>query len=316
MAGVPSKSTLKKVTNCILNFDFNGAILQLTEVIDKGMEVNTVIENIISILRDMLICKTMENPSKVLDESDEEISKIIEEAKKFTADTIIYNIKTLSEYAVICKTADNPRALLDACIVKLCNPESDTSSAAFAARIAKLENLIKSGAVSTISQPAAEVKVPEPVKEEVKPQKDEPPFDMGNEFMGEEIPVPEPPPMFDEPAVIIEEEKPKAVLKPQNDESYNAFLNLLRDENPAAASLLINARREIRNGTSYFIFEDDFLKDTIAKNDIFVTAVKNVCQTPVKFITENGEESKGAEESDPLDEIIKLSETNSNITIF
>ena len=315
VAGVPSKSILKKVTSCILNFDFNGAILQLTDITDKGMEVNTVIDNIISILRDMLICKTMENPSKVIDESDEEIEKIKQEAKKFSADTIIYNIKTLSEYGVICKTAGNPRAVLDACIVKLCNPESDTSSSAFAARIAKLENMIKSGVTITSAPPVTEKKPVEQAKE-ATPEADEPPFDMGNEFIGEEASPPEPPPMFDEPAVIIEEEKPKEASKPRNDESYSAFLNLLREENPAAASLLINARKEVRNDVSYFIFEDEFLKDTIAKNEIFVTSVKNVCQTPVKFITENEENGKSEPESDPLDEIIKLSETNNNITII
>ena len=62
---------------------------------------------------------------------------------------LLYIVKVLSETAALCKTSTNPRVMLEASAVKICDPASDGSTEAFAARLGKIEAMIATGRIST-----------------------------------------------------------------------------------------------------------------------------------------------------------------------
>jgi DNA polymerase III gamma/tau subunit len=281
----------------------------------------------------------LDKPEEILDKSQDKTNKLKEISDNIGTDSIIYAIKTLSEYSTILKSAGNPRAVLESVFVKLCSPECDEKSEAYGARLAKMENIIKNGInitavqnINTIEKPMEEKK-----EERLASEVDVPPFDMGNEFVmpsisepaEEEIPLPqepaviteefEIPPMpepvfFDEPAVEPVMEEPKASSSPVKDEGYKAFLKLVEGENPPLSALLINTKREIKNDKMYIVFEDGYLRDMVAKNDIFLNTLKRLSDLPVKLVTEK--EDSTANDGDPLDEIIGKMDQWEQINLF
>ena len=180
VTGSVSRTALVNLAVALINSDISSALSLINKMMESGKEIGNLIDELILCIREILICKIMDNPSEVVDKSPEDIETYKNIAVSAPKEVLLYIIKVLSETAALCKTSTNPRVMLEASAVKMCDPASDGSTEAFAARLGKMEAMIATGKIPVASVPApvvapVVVKTPAiveetaPIQEEVTP---------------------------------------------------------------------------------------------------------------------------------------------------
>ena len=195
VTGSVNRTALIDLAVALINSDMPNALTLIGKIIDSGKEIGNLIDELIMCIREMLICKIIENPSEIVDKSPEDIEKYKNITNTVAKDVLLYIVKVLSETAALCKTSTNPRVILEASAIKICDPSTDASTEAFAARLGKIEAMIATGKIPSAPTVIAPVAThPAPVVEEVVEETvadvqevDAPPFDISDEAV-EDIP--------------------------------------------------------------------------------------------------------------------------------
>ena len=154
VTGSVSRTALVNLAVALINSDISSALSLINKMMESGKEIGNLIDELILCIREILICKIMDNPSEVVDKSPEDIEVYKNIAISAPKEVLLYIIKVLSETASLCKTSTNPRVMLEASAVKMCDPASDGSTEAFAARLGKMEAMIATGKIPVASVPA------------------------------------------------------------------------------------------------------------------------------------------------------------------
>ena len=182
VTGSVSRTALVNLAVALINSDISSALSLINKMMESGKEIGNLIDELILCIREILICKIMDNPSEVVDKSPEDIETYKNIAVSAPKEVLLYIIKVLSETAALCKTSTNPRVMLEASAVKMCDPASDGSTEAFAARLGKMEAMIATGKIPVASIPAPAVapvvvETPAVVEEVAQIEESAPPFD-------------------------------------------------------------------------------------------------------------------------------------------
>lgn len=203
VTGAVSRAALIDLSVGLINGDISKSISLIDKMLESGRETGTLLDELIMCFREILICKIMDNPSEVVDKSDEDIAVYKNIAQSVSKEALLHIIKVLSETAGLCKTSTNPRVMLEASAVKICDPSADPSSDAFAARLAKIEAMITTGTVPVVKpEPIIVPSVTEEVSVETEEPLDTPPFDI------------------DEPEVVEEEPAVEQLIPEDDEEEY------------------------------------------------------------------------------------------------
>ncbi len=317
VTGCVSRTELVNLTVALINSDISSALGLINKMMDSGKEINNLIDELIMSIREILICKIIENPTDMVDKSPEDIEIYKNIANTSPKELLLYIIKVLSETASLCKTSTNPRVMLEASAVKICDPASDGSTEAFAARLAKMETMIATGsfAVSNpIEQPIAKI-VTETVTAdddveyvsdaEDYIEEDVPPFDISvAEQSIAEIPDAK------QPVVEEKEEKTEEVS-----EINTAYLSdTLASVSGALAPMLRMSKIKVRDGIHYVVTQDIF-KTTMSNDKNFTQNLKGLLKCEhLKYVTDA--EFDGTDKNDPLDDIVNMAGDVDQISIF
>lgn len=153
VTGSVSRTALVNLAVALINSDISSSLSLINKMMESGKEIGNLIDELILCIREILICKIMDNPSEVVDKSPEDIETYKNIAVAAPKEVLLYIIKVLSETAALCKTSTNPRVMLEASAVKMCDPASDGSTEAFAARLGKMEAMIATGNIPVVTAP-------------------------------------------------------------------------------------------------------------------------------------------------------------------
>jgi len=344
VTGSVSRTALVNLGVALINSDISGAIGLINKIMESGKETINLIDELIMCIREILICQILENPSEVVDKSPEDIENYKSIAKTSPKEVLLYIIKTLSETAVLCKTSTNPRVMLEASAVKICDPATDGSTEAFAARLGKIEAMIATGKIS--AAPVMVTPVAEPVTEDVEEiteDKNNVPFDITEETADDEEYVSEAEdyaeddfPPFDIPVIPVTEDAPPFDIAPPVDNSQpfeapnaeadipqkeevktfdvNSIADTLSNINVALSPMLRMSKIQQRDGTHYIITQEIF-KNTMSNDKEFTNNLKGILNAEhLKYVTED--EFNGTDTKDPLDDIISMAGDVDQISIF
>ena len=173
--GAVDTQVFSQMLRNILENDVTACLLQLEELVTAGREIGQFVMDFAWYLRNLLLVKTSDKGSEVVDVSTENLVVLQEDAAKIEEEVLIRYIRVLSDLSNQLRYAVQKRALLEIALVKLCRPQmdSDQTIGELINRIANLEKQIESGALVAASSaqqmPQATVPVSEPPKEKKKP---------------------------------------------------------------------------------------------------------------------------------------------------
>ncbi len=150
----------------------------VAEVVSSAKDISVYWQELLSFVRDMLICKYAKDPAAYLDLTSQEMETLSTAAAQFTMQRLIHICSLLDDATVkMVRSPATKRMTAELTLLKMCRPQLDVSPEALTARVSALEDkvaLLDMGTHVPHSQPyianetpaREEIPAAAPVKEE------------------------------------------------------------------------------------------------------------------------------------------------------
>ena len=250
-AGLVDRRYLFELADDFAAGDIKSALVAVDRLHAGVCDAERLTSELINHFRNLLVSKSMDDPGEILASSDVDLAEYKRQSAAFTVERILDINNILREAAADMKYSANKRVAAEIAVMKICSPGRSTDVSALFARVAKLEEIIKSGSIpvpaarSAVPQPAApaaekpavaaQIPVPEQAPPAARAEKpadplaglvfeddsddydDEPVFAEDPEESGpaSDVPPAETEPMFDEPPA---ENEPVFDVPPEENE--------------------------------------------------------------------------------------------------
>ncbi|MBE5039638.1 DNA polymerase III subunit gamma/tau [Ructibacterium gallinarum] len=266
IVGIADPKSLFEITNAIADENTEEALLRVDSFLQKGKEAQNLLEELIEHFKNLLICKSVKEPSKILERSNEMIQRFQNQAEKFMSGQLIYAIRVLSENLLQAKWMSMPQIAVETAVIKLCTPSLNNEPDALLARIEKLERIAAMGggfAVQEMSKQRAAEK---------NSKEDHPPW--------KETEKPNP-----SAAIKPEEESAQEGQRAELWEYWQDALQEIKKESKSLFAFLYNSKAFLRGDTVELELTNPVAYDRIAKPEGLVYLSKlfsGICGKNVK----------------------------------
>ncbi|MEG2010111.1 MAG: DNA polymerase III subunit gamma/tau, partial [Oscillospiraceae bacterium] len=316
--GFAGNVQIAQLLNCILSSDTQEALLLFNSMWRDGKEPVSVLSRLCTLLRDVLLYKTAPKGGRELLSGGFDDKTLVDFSKRSSAETLIGSIDAIHEKIAVLRDGRDPKIAAELCLVGLCEPDLGESLASLRTRVAKLEALLKNGAVSlgtpanTAVQPSADEALPfekpatrepdppavdfeePPFYDEEPAERDIPPFDLPPEEKASEAPRESLPELEESRPEISEQAAPAPAVQetPASGDGapWESVLALLKTTVPTSQLVIINeAKGEIQNGIFTVSVNNSFAKkqlDSVKILELISAAVEQVLgsKMPVKVV--------------------------------
>lgn len=162
-AGSTGRDSMMATVKAIYERDYDKLFAQIDAIVQSSKDIAIFWQDLITLYREMLVLRTAKDAAAYLDLTDSELAAMQALAKPFSAQTLLYH-STLLEQAYLSMQKANAikRIVAETTLVRMCDPELETSPEALLARIAALEDRIAYGQIGAsasapIATPAPQV---------------------------------------------------------------------------------------------------------------------------------------------------------------
>ena len=333
--GTTGREGTARVVKAIAEKNFDLLFEVVDDMVSASRDPAVFWQELIGYYRDMLVTKTVKEPSKYLDLTDSEREVLVALAARFTKETMLFHIGLLEDALfAMQKSYAVKRTVAEITLVRLCDPALDTSTESILTRLSRIEEQLVTGMVVQAS--AVPISDPIPVQSAVpvdEPPMPEPPMDLWEPPVGayepmqspqrRDVPVSAPAPKpTAAPAASKPAAAPKAVpatpataakrvLRPLK--VWTEAVDRVRATSPMAASFLVSAKAyTAEDGRVIIKLESDFIRTMVSREGApeALRAALSVClgrKLEVSDILYEVDETKPAEES-LLDLVIEAAE--------
>ncbi len=240
---------LLELASYIMKNDCGAALKKIDELHKNAVDLQRLVSELISHYRNLMVAKTVSDPSSLIVCAPKMLEKIVFQAKEYSIEAIVNAISVFTE-TLDRMTNQNRRTEAETAIVRLCTPELDTSVSALLSRIERIERTLK------YSSPA--------------PQKEEQEQETVNEQIIEETIVDEVAPIEEVAEEPIKEAEP--VKTQSSEEVFEAWEDVLAELQKSAPLLAATL-----NGSKAYVKQDLLLID--CANDQFFSLMRS--DTPI-----------------------------------
>ena len=176
------------------NFDLLFEIVD--DMVSASRDPAVFWQELISYYRDMLVTKTVSDPSRYLDLTDSEKLALTTVSARFTKETLLFHIGLLEDALfAMQKSYAVKRTVCEITLVRLCDPALDSSVESILTRLSRVEEQVVAG-IPTAAPAAQTVPTAAPAPAESAPVATPP--------VAEELPLMDEPPLLDLPPDLWE----------------------------------------------------------------------------------------------------------------
>ncbi len=285
LLGLSGYDAAAKALTYVAQEDIGALFGIVSDVVSSAKDISVYWQELLSFVRDMLICKYAPDPAAYLDLTVQELEILTKAAEKFTMPRLIHICSLLDDAAAkMARTPATKRMTAELALLKMCKPQLDVTPEAMAARISALEDklaLIDMGAPMSKTAPA--------------PAKEEP-------AVHEAAPAASPPEK--------DTKAPASDGVTQKVRDISEALSRLDEGHKALAGFLTGADiRTSADGRTLYICADNFAASLLGQADAkeavaSAFALAKITDGKANVIVEG--KAAGAKEADPADEIGKL----------
>lgn len=282
LLGLSGYDAAAKALTYVAQEDISALFGIVSEVVASAKDISVYWQELLSFVRDMLICKYAPDPAAYLDLTAQELEILTGTAEQYTMPRLIHICSLLDDAAAkMARTPATKRMTAELALLKMCKPQLDVTPEAMAARISALEDKL-----ALID-------------------------------MGASVPKPVPAPVREEPVVKTTAESPKKESVPAAKNSgsekvrdISEALSRLDDGHKALAGFLAGADvRTSADGKTLYIFADGFAASLLGQADAKEAiagafALAKITDGKASVVVEV--KPAGSKEGDPADEIGKL----------
>ena len=197
--GTTGREGTYRVVNAIADKNFDLLFEIVDDMVSASRDPAVFWQELISYYRDMLVTKTVSDPSRYLDLTDSEKLALTTVSARFTKETLLFHIGLLEDALfAMQKSYAVKRTVCEITLVRLCDPALDSSVESILTRLSRVEEQVVAG-IPTAAPAAQIVPTAAPAPAERAPvatppvAEELPPMD--------ELPLPDMPPDLWEPPV-------------------------------------------------------------------------------------------------------------------
>lgn len=136
--------TVYNMAELLINGDAPGILRLLDETI-QGRDIAVIMQDLTAHLRSLLLAKLCGSCSDILDCTEDDMQRLINQAKNASEERLTRAIQILTKAQSDLKYYPQPRILTETALVRTCRPETETDISAVLDRIDVLEKSIKEG---------------------------------------------------------------------------------------------------------------------------------------------------------------------------
>ena len=151
--GATDTNKITSLVGDIFRGDTGGSLETVEKLCESGKSVGVLCKDIISRLREIIVCKTCKNGREILELPEDAYGEIVKAAELADENKILRTIEIFSEAEGNMRYAASPKILLECAVVKSSRPETDYNLDALLGRISALEKALKDGAVVSGEKP-------------------------------------------------------------------------------------------------------------------------------------------------------------------
>lgn len=137
--GLITEETIFDIVNGINDGNIKKVFSLLNESINEGKDIKRFINQLIDYYRYLMLAKVSTDISAMINLSDDALNQVVEQAKNTSLNIIIRGINVLTKVEVDSKWSSNSRVLLEVGLIKILQPDLESSIEALTERIEKLE---------------------------------------------------------------------------------------------------------------------------------------------------------------------------------
>ena len=136
------------------------ALRKLDSIMQAGRDLSVFAADLAAHFRALLLSKTCGRCEDLLDCTEDEMTRYLEQAKSTSEARLMLAVDRLIAAQNDMRYLPSPRALLESALIHICRPEDSVSLANLEARLDRLEAQMKEGIPAQISAPKASVVAP------------------------------------------------------------------------------------------------------------------------------------------------------------
>ena len=291
--GLVTDDTIAAIVEAINLQDGKSLLTHLNDVVVGGKDLKRFTNQLIDYMRYLMLAKISTDLSTMINVSDDVVIRIKKQAEEISLDLLIRAINILTQVEVESKWSSNARVILEIGLIKMIQPDLETSLEALTQRVDMLERRpvarIQPAAVAT-----PEVRVKEDVQQVNKP------VEVIKKETISEAPVIEEvvEPVVESITDDIPYEAPIERDHDENEDLWEDVLNFVKNEKVSTQVLLSDGRYEgIINNAVTISYGDGYGFHLIAidkpeNREIIERGIHQIFgqKLMIKFITKNHEE--------------------------
>ncbi len=169
-----------------------GVVKTVEELADSGKSVGVLCKDVVSALREVIVCKTCSDYRKILALPDDKTDKLVKLAEKIDENGLLRIIEIFADAEGNLRYGSSPRAVFETACIKASMPSADYNIDALLSRISALEKRLAEGnfnPAKPVFLNAEEPERPEVSRAAVKPQPE--PQPSWDDDFGVPLPPPE-----------------------------------------------------------------------------------------------------------------------------
>jgi len=154
--GSTNTQTLYKFIDNILSGNSGDVLETIDTLCSLGKSIGVLIKDITSIIRDVIVVKTCNNPNGILKVPEETFNALVKLSQKASEQRLLRVLEIFAQSENSLKYSNHARVVFETASIKATKPESDYNIDALLARITKLENDIINNQVNLVSNSSLE----------------------------------------------------------------------------------------------------------------------------------------------------------------
>ncbi|MBQ1272683.1 MAG: DNA polymerase III subunit gamma/tau [Clostridia bacterium] len=157
--GVIPKRRIFDLLTAIADGDTDTLYRAVEDMYNASADLGRLCTNLMDTMKDVMVFRSAQNPSALLEKSEADIQALTEIAKRFPVERILYSLRVLQDTVALLPRSLDKRADTEVCMLRLSRPDLQTDPKDLTARIATLEQQLqelKQNGISVKRDPAPE----------------------------------------------------------------------------------------------------------------------------------------------------------------
>ena len=295
-SGIAGKEHIFRLTDAVCKGDSKSALEIIDELYKSSCDMERLMISLTEHLRNLMICLTVDDPSRLIVASEAELEKTRQQAESLTLETVMSCMETANEAVAEMKKGAGKRIAAEMAVIKLSTPSLSGDNASILRRLSALEN----GAVLHTPAPKAEAPV-QTVREEAKPVEPKPSVKAEPAEKTEAVPTKD---TEEQKTVPETAEKSEAEVNSEISPApaaqgafgkWNQVRKLIAERDPMVSSFIGRSVAAVKGNVLYIKDANPLLADFIKKREnyeVIEKAVLEVSGAKYKIAIFGAEESE------------------------